>query len=62
MSKLKMLPSQTEAEDVVMGILIRDASCLDEVGEMINERTLYSTANQQLYKIISKMKEDDEHI
>ena len=62
MTKLKMLPSQTEAEDVVMGILIRDASCLDDVGEMINERTLYSTANQQLYKIIRKMKEDDEHI
>ena len=51
MSKLKMMPSQTEAEDVVMGILIRNAQLLDDVQEMINQKTLYSSANKELLKI-----------
>ena len=60
--KLKALPSQTNAEDVVMGILVRNANLIDDVSEMINERTLYSTANQKLYTIINEMKNNEEHI
>ena len=60
--ELKPLPSTTDAEDVVMGILIRSPECVEEVSDIINEKTLYNNKNKELYRILSRMKSNEEHI
>ena len=60
--ELKPLPSTTDAENTVMGILTRNPECFDAVAEIINERTLYSETNRELYRLIKKMTNNGEHI
>lgn len=62
MAKVKMPPSNVEAEEVLIGSLIYSQESYDDIAKYINEEVFYNSDCKNLWNIIKKMKRNGEVI